>query len=809
MENKKEKVISPDSLTMGEGWGGAFGLLFHYIKVAFRNLWKYKTQSLISILGLAVGFTCFALATLWIRYEMTFDSFHKNAKQMYVVYRPDTRSQSGYSRLTPPLLAAHLKETFPEIADAVAFSHLKNQFIVEDAEIHVSLIGTVDLSFFSIFDLKIVEGNMDFLIRGSGKIAITYEKARMFFGNENPIGKTVRNIYNNRFEICAVVSGMAGRSNFDFDFISSSFGARYTIIELAPGTNLEAFEMKLYEHKTDEERGNLSQMKIIPLTKTRYLDPDIERQVKFQHILIFAISGLLVIVCALFNYLTLFVSRFRIRQKELALRTVCGASEGSLWAMLSVEFLLTLLIAVGLGCILTQWLHRPFLTLTDIQMDLPDIYLESLIYIGGIMLVSMLIFWLVLIIFRMRTLNVSIRRSNRNLFRKTSVVAQLVISMGFAFCTMVILKQMYFLHHSGELGFSFRNRGSVIVMDSPEGSTEGLADKLRQIPEIEEVVDILVEGNFNLIPEYGFLNLPVRSWDDKPVDAEDIAMWEYRISPEIIDFYNFQLISGEMLTDADPDSIVLLNESAVKLFGWRDPVGKQFNNKTVKGVIKNVYNTAPTVPAKPFCYAKHIPPAPRPPASTNADSGAVMFFIVKHRSMMFKFHEGMWDPCRDKIRQLVENEHPDIARYVEIYNTEEAYNKYLQSENSLIKLLSFVSAICVLICVFGFVSLVSLTCEERRKSIAIRKINGATIRNILAMFAKEYTLLLLAGAAIAFPAGFLIMQRWLEQYVKQTNIPIWIYLSILCVMALVIVLCVGWQVYKTSVENPAEVVKSE
>ena len=123
--------------------------------------------------------------------------------------------------------------------------------------------------------------------------------------------------------------------------------------------------------------------------------------------------------------------------------------------------------------------------------------------------------------------------------------------------------------------------------------------------------------------------------------------------------------------------------------------------------------------------------------------------------------------------------------------------------------MSFVSAICVLICVFGFVSLVSLTCEERRKEIAIRKINGATVGDILAMFAKEYFLLLIIGAVIAFTTGYFIMQRWLENYVVRTNIPVWIYLSILFVMALVIVLCVGWQVYKSSVENPAEVVKSE
>jgi ABC-type antimicrobial peptide transport system permease subunit len=173
---------------------------------------------------------------------------------------------------------------------------------------------------------------------------------------------------------------------------------------------------------------------------------------------------------------------------------------------------------------------------------------------------------------------------------------------------------------------------------------------------------------------------------------------------------------------------------------------------------------------------------------------------------LFEYHEGTWKSCKDKIEQI-ENDHHFYSFHV--YNAEEIYHDYLKSENALIKLLSFVSAICVLICVFGFVSLVSLTCEERRKSIAIRKINGATIDDILSMFAKEYFLLLIIGAAIAFTAGYFIMQRWLEHYVKQTSIPVWIYLSIMCVFALVIVLCVGWQVYRTSVENPADVVKSE
>jgi ABC-type antimicrobial peptide transport system permease subunit len=116
--------------------------------------------------------------------------------------------------------------------------------------------------------------------------------------------------------------------------------------------------------------------------------------------------------------------------------------------------------------------------------------------------------------------------------------------------------------------------------------------------------------------------------------------------------------------------------------------------------------------------------------------------------------------------------------------------------------------VCIIISVFGVFSLISLSCEERRKEIAIRKINGATMKDILAMFFKTYFSLLIIGAIIAFPIGYYIMKQWIEKYVKQTDISAWIYLSIIFIMAFVIVLCVGWRVYKASVENPAEVIKN-
>ena len=780
-------------------------MFIHYLKIAFRNMWKYKSQTLISVAGFAVGFTCFALAMLWIVYEMTYDNFHKNAKRIYVVYQADINNPNNFNSTTPNPLASYLKETFPEIADAVSVqpSSRETKMKVDGIEVSLPTIKA-DASFLRMFDVKILEGSQEFLIPGSNKRAITQEKARQLFGDEHSIGKKI----NDKEEVCAIVSGMNKRSNYRFDFIAPFspnqldpnqewyvYGVN-TIIELLPGIDVKTFEKKLYEQAPADGAGRhaTEKLQIMSITKLRYLNSDAQRDVKFQHILIFCLSGLLVVLSSLLNYLTLFVNRLRIRQRELALRVVCGASGGSLLMMLSVEFLLTLLFAIAIGYELTQFIYKPFLTISDVSMELSAVFRNSLLYIGGVMLVSLLLLLLLMIIFRRNSLHASIRRSNKKLFRKISIATQLVISIGFAFCTIIVLKQMYFLHNSDELGFSFQNSGTIKLRN--EDYRDVFANQLKQIPEITEIVD--TKGISSLIPRGSGIGISTKSWDDMSVDAVAISMDLKFISPEYASFYGLRLLTGEMLTEADPDSVVLINETAVKAFGWHDPVGKKFDNRnTVKGVIKNVYNLAPTVPVKPTCFTRYTQDIKVWGAMYN--SGV---------TLLFKYRKGTWKPTKEKIEQMIKNENDELFSAT-IYNAEEEYDKYLRLEETLLKLLSVVSAICVLICVFGFVSLVSLTCEERRKEIAIRKINGATSGTILSIFAKEYFLLLIIGAVIAFPAGFLIMQRWLEQYVKQTNIPVWIYLSIICVMALIIVLCVGWRVHKASVENPAEVVKAE
>ena len=264
-----------------------------------------------------------------------------------------------------------------------------------------------------------------------------------------------------------------------------------------------------------------------------------------------------------------------------------------------------------------------------------------------------------------------------------------------------------------------------------------------------------------------------------------------------VSFYNLKLLAGEMVKSTETNKI-MINESAVKALGMSDPIGKklyqQTQASTIVGIIKDFHITAPTEPVQPYVLVAR-------------DILKGMGFSIGKGQILIKFHDGKWKELKNRIDSMFSREYPEV-RY-RLYNTEEEYAGYLKSEDALIKLLSFVAMVCVLIAAFGIFSLITLSCEQRRKEIAVRKVNGATIRDILIMFVKEYMLLLVIAGVIAFPVGYVLMKRWLENYVEQTVISAWIYFAIFCGIMVVIFACIGWRVWQAARQNPAEVIKSE
>ena len=176
-------------------------------------------------------------------------------------------------------------------------------------------------------------------------------------------------------------------------------------------------------------------------------------------------------------------------------------------------------------------------------------------------------------------------------------------------------------------------------------------------------------------------------------------------------------------------------------------------------------------------------------------------------NVLFRFKEGTWEQCSEKVRAIAQEAYPYAN--ISLSNTEEEYNKFLTSERALLRMLTILSLVCILISIFGIYSQIVLTCEQRRKEIAIRKVNGAHMKDILSMFGKEYAVLLMIASVIAFSIGYAIMKHWLESYTLQTPVSWWIFACIFVGIAIVIALSIGNRVWKAANENPAEVVKSE
>ena len=785
-------------------------MITHYLKVALRNLLKYKTQTAISILGMAFGFACFALASLWIRHEMTYDTFHDRADRIYRIRTEEKGSANGLNAVTPYPLASYLKETFPEVEGACNLTNSESLYKVDGVEMKLNVLS-IDSAAFSVFDIRLLEGSTDFLIpRQQDKVAITRRCAQRLFGDESPIGKTLQSVHQkDPITICAVVSEWSEHSNLRYDIITRNFrfdkwgiAAWDTYIRLTPQADGKAFTQKLYEHIIQKEDLKLEHFIATPLTAMRYdrPDPHKEASVKLKHVTLFTVAGALVILCAVLNYLTLFVSQIRMRGKELALRTVNGASSYSLFALLITEYLILLIGAWLFGMLFIEIVFPWFKELAELKVSRSFVYAESAMYCLVVIVIAILLSSIPIVYYRRKSLQSVINAQKdgrgKNLFRKVSVVVQLTVSIGFIFCASVMMKQLFHLRNTDDLGMDIHN-AAVITMNS-QTHIDAISDFLRSMPEVKEVAS----RHNPLVKPRGSMMLGTKEWEDMPADAEEVRITIHQEDTSFVNFYRLTLLEGEMVTASSGKNDIVLNQSAVKALGWHEPIGKTIKRShdgetyRVVGVMKDFHVQTPTLPVQPegFMYEYKI-------------GGNFNFYFGEKDNILFRYREGTWKTCKEKIEAMLQTEYPDSR--IELQNTEEEYAKFLSSENALLKLLGSLALICTLLSVFAIYSLVTLTCEQRRKEIAIRKVNGANVKDILNIFAQEYATLLMIASIVAFPVGYALMKPWLQNYTLQTPMSGWLYVTIFLGITCVIATSIGYRVWKAANENPADVVKSE
>ncbi len=787
-------------------------MIKHCLKIAIRNLVKYKVQSAVSILGLAVGFVCFSLSLYWIHYEMTYDHFRQDADRIYMVRTNDEYTEGKISTRVPYSLAAYLAQHFPDIAVAAPF-HLISERISVNDKYQDAVFSSADSAWMNLMDIRIIKGNRNFMLpKDNAEIAITEEAAKKWFRTEDPIGKEVKMLRRTK-KICAIVQAENRHTNFPFDFIGNpELGKTWwyitwsILIKVKPDTDIEELESKInanlpaeLKQVTSIRKTGIERIILTPLSKLHYAKDfrdDKEAGITFQYIIYFSIAGILIITCALINYLTLFINRMRVRQREMALRMIHGANIRSLVSLLTVEFLLLLACAVTTGFLLIEICFPSFIELTGIDTAKSSLYGEAFLFIGLISLIILTAIIGLLYILYHRSLHLSLRyntgRSTGTQLRRGSIVLQLFVCLSFIGCTVLINQQLDYLRHR-DLGLKIKNRGSFSVMGDMDYTP--LIRKIKELPMITEVMQPDYYPIVSQLTAIGQFD----NWEglDTPIDTP-VPVKLFLGKEDFFRFYDITLLAGEWLDDLSTYEDIIINESLARRMGWspQEAIGKHiiqsYITYTIVGVVKDCHYGAPTLP---------IP-------HTGFLVGEQMGLMQRSAGILFKYKEGTWNECRKALEHLYQTE-CSPENILRLNSEEEVYNNYLRSEEMLTRLLSFASLVCILTAMFGIYSLVTLTCEQRRKEIAIRKVNGATVWSILYLFFREYLIMLCIAALFAFPITYVIIKQWILNYVRQVSISPLPFILILIGLALTVIAGISWRVWKAANENPAEVIKNE
>ncbi|MBO5796620.1 MAG: FtsX-like permease family protein [Bacteroides sp.] len=808
-------------------------MITHYLKVAIRNLLKYKVQSIISMVGLAIGLATFALSSIWLKYEMTYDTHWPDAERIYQIGGWEENELMKFSRYTSYLLPSEFKKNFPEIEEICAIHH--EQKTDNGKEYYVL---RADSAYNRIFPITILQGNDQFLY-DANLAGITESAAIRMFGTTDVLGKTLSSNFRyngpDGFTICALLKDAEGHSYYPYDIISSPKGEleRYhswgylifqAFIKLVPGVDVKAFDEKLKAYNRNENYTgrdgspitivSKSPHTIVPLSEMHYTYPLSTDAIRLEHIRLFNVVGLVVVLCALINYLILYVIRLYIRRREMTLRRAHGASEGSLLRMTMTELLVLTGIALFFGMLITELLYRPFKEITGINEGSDFLYRESAIYMGIVILLSLLLSSAMLMLQQRRSYRESLLpiASSGGIFtfRRVAMGVQLFISIFVLFATVTLQKQLRQLHQSNDMGI---NMDVVIAAGWISWTEEEVDPIMEQIPYIE----YYKTENHPFDPQ-SYHTGTYEIWhDDDKGERQTIECKIHDISYDAYRVYGLQLMAGEAPKESGNAQNIWVNQAFAAKMGWslEEAIGKQFHSPslvaiydygnikmfTIRGVVKDI-QLSPILPPAPSIYMFDKEKL-NWEGIIERNINRQRFFTTSIKDMKV---------LQDSVRAHLQRAFPHAdTRYMHMgfYTIEEEIEKALQSERVLMKLLGIASGVCIFITLFGIFSMVSLTCERRRKEMAIRKVHGAKIRDIIGLFVKEYGILLLVSAAVAFSVGYAVMKQWLQTYVIQTTISWWIYVAILAAVTLMIVLCVGYRVWKAANENPADVVKSE
>ncbi len=799
-------------------------LFKNYIKVAIRNLRKYKTYSFINIFGLAIGMALCLLILLFVKDELSYDRYHKKADNIYrLITEFNIKGKKSKSAITSPPMGPALANDFPKVIAYVRFIGLlerEKEVLIscQEKKFYESRLFFADQDVFNVFTFPLAKGDPRTVLKEPYSVVITEETCEKYFGDEDPLGKVITLNNKDDFRITGVLQEIPLNSHFRFDFLASfstlnyyqllpvdDWGscALYTYLLFQKDYSPQELEKKLpaFIKKYMGEESFVEGLYLQPLTSIHLhsnLLYEIEANRDMAEIYMFSALAFVILLIACFNFVNLSTARHMSRAKEVGMRKVLGAYRLQIVKQYLGESVFLTFLALPAALLLVELFLPVFNNL--LRKDLSVGYIDNFFFLPAVIGVTIFVgisSGIYPALFLSAFQPIKILRgafqpgSARRLIRSILVLTQFAISITLIICTVVISSQMNYVRNK-KSGF---DKEHVVVLPIKE----------RPILLQHQSIKNELLGNSKIIKVSVASDVPGRSGvNSNPFVPEgfekttEFFIKNMRIDYDFLETLGIKVKEGRGFSKdfaTDASEAFILNEVAVEKIGWDEPLGKtlewlpgpgRYKKGAVIGVVENFHYESLHNRIEPLVL--HIWPA------------SYHYFLIRIRPGDLK---GTLAFIKEKWNELAPN-FPFIYSFLD-----EDFDRLYKAEETLGKIFVCFAALSIFVACLGLFGLALFTAEQRTKEVGIRKVLGASAARIALLLSREFVKWVLLANAVAWPVAYFAMSRWLQNFAYRINFGIGIFL-LSALMAFVIALTtVSYQAIKAALANPVEALRYE
>lgn len=786
-------------------------MLKNYIKIALRNLEAKKTFSFINITGLAVGMAGAILIALWVQNENSYDSFHANNKTLYKAwYRYPSKDYVGTQDITAGPLGAALKQEYPDVKNVSRIYWTENRlFNYKDVSLKANG-NEVDKAFLTMFTFPLVEGNAEHALEDVNSVVLTKHLAEKIFGNTDPLNQTVKMDGKQVYKVTGVMQDLPNNTEFNFEYLVSipatgayndnswSNSSYYTYVQLQPNADINQVNQKirLIHQKHLVDKNNITEVFLYPFSKMHLYSRFENGKVvggKIEVVRLLLIIAGIILLIACINFMNLSTAQSHKRAMEVGVRKVMGAVRSNLISQFLAESLAITFIAGVVGLFLAQAALPAFNQLTTkdlhIQYGNPIFWLVffGFILLTGVLAGSYPAFFLSA--FRpVKVLKGRFHTMNRLINpRKVLVVLQFSVAVVLIVSTIIVYRQINFAQNR-DIGYKIDHLVEVGIEGDIRKNFDLIKNELVSSGAAVSVCKTSITVTADGATGGGY------STNGTNHDQQNISFSRFSSTGDFVKTMGLTLKGGRDLDlniyPADSASC-MLNETAVKRLGIKDPIGSTVYNGNspmrVVGVFKDFIINSPYINTGPMVVNAYKGWAYNTVIRLNAANGTAKDLQIAEK--IFK----KYNPAYPFTYNFVDTE----------------YQQKFNDQQQTGKLAAIFACLTVLISCLGLFGLASYMAENRAKEIGIRKVLGASVISIARMLTREFVALVLIAIVIAVPVAFWATHKWLQDFTYRISIG-WLTFAVAGLSAIVIaVLTVSFQSVKAAMSNPVDSIRSE